>query len=64
MPWFTERSCPGSLALPDAGSVPDDPDRWVGRCGECGAELALGYAGLLPVHAPADRPADLPLYPV
>jgi hypothetical protein len=62
MTWLTERSCPGSLALPEAGTVPDDPDRWIGRCRECGVELALGYAGLLPVHPPADHPADLPLY--
>jgi hypothetical protein len=51
-----ELTCPGSLTAAGTEAPKLDEPRWTGRCPECGAELELGYAGLLPVHAP---PADV-----
>ncbi len=48
----TERVCAGSLSIADTEPVPLGMPRRRGRCPYCGAELDLGYAGLLPVHEP------------
>jgi hypothetical protein len=51
-----ELACAGSFAVARAvagvAAPPLDDSRWIGRCPECGAELELGYAGLVPVHPP------------
>jgi hypothetical protein len=46
----SELACAGSLAVAAEEAPPLDTSTWVGRCPECGAELELGYAGLVPVH--------------
>jgi len=61
MAFAAASSCPGSLSLPELDVPLDHLERWVGRCRECGRELELGYAGLVPVHSPPEPPP--PGYP-